>query len=97
LTAHRWCPAFRAGFDERRFRSNTEEMDFDGSTLIAGLFGSGVGFVLFSYGKKMNRFPHLAIGLVLLVAPYFLPGALSILLVTSGLVGLLWLGVRLGY
>jgi hypothetical protein len=72
-------------------------MDFEGSTVIAGLFGSGIGFVLLRYGRKMSRLPHLMIGIVLLVAPYFLPGATSILLVTAGLLGLLWLGVRLGY
>jgi hypothetical protein len=46
-------------------------LGLDASSLIAGLFVSSVGFVLFSYGKKMSRPPQMAGGLLLMVFPYF--------------------------
>jgi hypothetical protein len=39
-------------------------VDIDASSLIAGLFVSSVGFVLFSYGKKMGRPPQMVGGLL---------------------------------
>ena len=39
--------------------------------LIGGFLFSAVGFVAFSYGKKMARLWPLVIGLVLMVYPYF--------------------------
>jgi hypothetical protein len=58
---------------------------------------SGVGFVLFTYGKKQDRFPHLAAGLVLMIYPYFVGSAVPMLLVGAAIVGALWLAVRSGY
>jgi hypothetical protein len=73
-------------------------MSFDGPTLIAGFLVSGIGFVLLSYGKKMSRPPHLLTGLILLVYPYFVPGAILTLVIAAALLGLLWFAVkRLGY
>jgi hypothetical protein len=46
-------------------------MNLDPGYLIANLLVSGVGFVLFSYGKKQRRFPHMVMGVVLMVYPYF--------------------------
>jgi hypothetical protein len=56
-----------------------------------------VGFVLFTYGKKQDRFPHLAAGLVLMIYPYFVGSAVPMLLVGAAIVGALWLAVRSGY
>ena len=58
---------------------------------------SGVGFVLFTYGKKQDRFPHLGAGLVLMIYPYFVGSAVPMLLVGAAIVGGLWLAVRSGY
>lgn len=46
-------------------------MNLDPGYLIANLVVSGVGFVLFAYGKKQRRFPHMVMGVVLMVYPYF--------------------------
>ena len=46
-------------------------MNFDPTVLMLSLIPSGVGFVLFVYGKKQNRWPQLVSGLVLMVYPYF--------------------------
>jgi hypothetical protein len=72
-------------------------MSFDGPTLIAGLLVSSIGFVLLSYGKKMSRPPHLLAGLILLVYPYFVPGAILTLVIAAVLLGLLWFAVKMGY
>ena len=72
-------------------------MELDANSLIAGLVVSGVGFVLFSYGRKMSRVPHVVAGLVLLVFPYFVSSVLLMLGIAALLCGLLYLAVRAGY
>jgi hypothetical protein len=72
-------------------------MDFDAGALIAGLAVSAIGFVCFSYGKKMSRAPQLGVGLVLMVFPYFASSALAIALIATGLLFGLWLLVKGGY
>jgi hypothetical protein len=73
-------------------------MSFDGPTLIAGLLVSSIGFVLLSYGKKMSRPPHMLMGLILLVYPYFVPGAILTLVIAAVLLGALRFAVKkLGY
>jgi membrane-bound ClpP family serine protease len=72
-------------------------VDLDASTLAAGFLVSGVGFVLFSYGRKMSRFPHIIVGLVLMVFPYFVPGVLLMFGIAALLCGLLYLATRAGY
>jgi hypothetical protein len=72
-------------------------LDIDASSLIAGLFVSSVGFVLFSYGKKMSRPPQMAGGLVLMVFPYFVPGVLWMLAIGAVLCALIWVAVQRGY
>jgi hypothetical protein len=71
-------------------------MDLSLSTLVAGLLVSGVGFVLFSYGKKLQRVPQLVAGVALMAVPFIAGGAIVVLAVGGGVVGALWLGVRLG-
>jgi hypothetical protein len=72
-------------------------MSFDAPTLLAGLLVSSIGFVLLSYGKKMSRPPQLITGLVLLVYPYFVPGAILTLVIGAVLLGLLWFALKQGY
>jgi hypothetical protein len=72
-------------------------MSFDPASLFLSLIVSGVGFVLFVYGKKQERWPHLVAGLVLMVYPYFVGAAVPMLVVGAAVVGGLWLAVRRGY
>jgi hypothetical protein len=72
-------------------------MSFDPTWLFVSLFPSGIGFVLFVYGKKQGRWAHLATGLALMVYPYFTPGIIS-LVVTGVVIGLVfWNALRLGW
>jgi hypothetical protein len=61
-------------------------MNFDPNWLILSLIPSGIGFVLFVYGKKQARWPQLAGGLLLMAYPYF----------TQSVAALLGVGVALG-
>lgn len=72
-------------------------MNIDASSLIAGLFVSSLGFVLFSFGKKMSRPPQMVGGLVLMVYPYFVQDVLWMLLIGAVLCGLIWVAVQRGY
>ena len=72
-------------------------MSFDPSNLIAGFLISGVGFVLFSSGRKLGRVPHVVVGLVLMIFPYFVPSVLVMIRVGALLCGLLFLATRAGY
>ena len=53
--------------------------DEPGSTwLFLSLIPSGVGFVLFIYGKKEVRLPQLVSGLLLMVYPFFATSVTSL-------------------
>ena len=72
-------------------------MNLDAGSLIAGLVVSGVGYVFFSYGRKMSRTPQVIIGLILMVFPYFVPGVIAMFAIAALLCGLLYLATRAGY
>jgi len=72
-------------------------MSFDAPSILAGLFVSSIGFVLLSYGKKMSRPPQMLTGLILLVYPYFVPGAIWTLAVAVVILGLFWVALKQGY
>jgi hypothetical protein len=58
---------------------------------VVGFLVSSVGFVLLSYGRKLQRPPQLVAGLILLILPYLVPGILWMLVATAGVVGLMYL------
>lgn len=49
------------------------DLEFDPTLLMLSLIPSGVGFVLFVYGKKEHRLPQLLCGILFMVYPYFTP------------------------
>jgi hypothetical protein len=70
-------------------------MSLDPESLLASLVVSSIGFVLFRYGRKQSRFPQTAIGVAMLVYPYFITSVPYMLLVCAALLGLLWLMIYL--
>jgi len=72
-------------------------VSFDPTWLFFSLIPSGVGFVLFVYGKKQSRWPQLVAGLLLMVYPYFATSLVS-LVATGAVIGsMLWYAIRLGW
>jgi hypothetical protein len=71
-------------------------MNFDPAYLGASLLISGIGYVLFSYGRKQRRMPHTGIGFVMLVYPYFVTNIAAMMGTGALLVGVLWGLVYLG-
>jgi hypothetical protein len=72
-------------------------VNLDASSLIAGFVVSGVGFVLFSYGRKMGRVPHVVAGLVLMIFPYFVPSVPLMFGIGAVLCVLLYALTRAGF
>ena len=69
----------------------------DTTLLFISLIPSGIGFVLFVYGKKQGRWPHLVAGLALSVYPWVATTVLTLLTVGL-LIGFgLWYAVRVGW
>ncbi len=71
-------------------------MDFDANALLASIVPSSIGLVAFMYGKRQGRIPHMAIGVVLMIYPYFISNILLMFGIAAVLSLLLWLLVRLG-
>jgi hypothetical protein len=71
-------------------------MSFDPASLITSLVVSSVGWVLFSYGRKQQRFPHVVTGILMMVYPYFMSSVALQLTMLPVLLLLLWVATRFG-
>jgi hypothetical protein len=72
-------------------------MSIDPTWLLLSLIPSGIGFVLFVYGKKQERWPQLLAGVLLMIYPYFTPGLTSLIAVGAAIGVALWYAVHLGW
>ncbi|MBK7580495.1 MAG: hypothetical protein IPI67_09850 [Myxococcales bacterium] len=72
-------------------------MSLDANSLLASLLVSSIGMVLFIYGKRQSRLPHMGVGIVMLVYPYFVGSPLWMLGIAALLVAALIGAVRLGW
>jgi len=71
-------------------------MDLEPNALLASLIVSAIGFVVFMYGKKQQRVPHIVIGLLLCAFPYVVGDVVWISVIAGVLLAALWLGTRFG-
>lgn len=69
-------------------------MDLSTGALLASLAVNALGLGLFLYGKKLRRIPQAAGGILLMAGPYFLPGALWILLFGAAVTAGVWFAAR---
>ena len=69
----------------------------DATLLFLSLIPGGIGFVLFVYGKKQQRWIHLVAGLAFMTYPYFTTTSTSLTIVGVVLGAALWLAVRSGW
>ena len=72
-------------------------MTINATWLFLSLIPSGIGFVLFVYGKKQERWPQLAAGVAFAVYPYFATSTTSLIVVGAAIGVALWLALRLGW
>jgi hypothetical protein len=72
-------------------------VNFDPTWLFLSLIPSGIGFVLFVYGKKQDRGVHMLAGIVFSVYPYFTSSIFALVGVGAVLGVGLWLAVRAGW
>jgi hypothetical protein len=72
-------------------------MNLDGNSLLLSLLVSGIGFVLFEYGRRQVRAPQIVFGLALMIFPYFVSNIAAMAGVGAALVGACILVVRLGW
>jgi hypothetical protein len=72
-------------------------MNLDPTWLFLSLIPGGIGFVLFVYGKKQQRWPQLAAGLALLIYPYFTDSVTALVVVGLAIGVGLFAAIRLGW
>ena len=65
-------------------------MNFSIGNLIGGFLFGGIGFIAFTYGKKLGNYRVLVIGLILMVYPYFIPNNFLLYLIGAILTGALY-------
>ena len=71
--------------------------DFDPTLLIVSMIPSGIGFVLFTYGRKMHRLPQLVGGIALMVYPYFTPTVTTMISVGLLICAIVWFVVQMDW
>jgi hypothetical protein len=69
----------------------------DATWLFLSLIPAGIGFFLFAYGKKQQRWPLVAAGLAFMVYPYFTTTTTSMTVVGVALGAALWFAIRAGW
>ena len=80
----------RGGLNKRRRLVCWAAMNFDPTWLFLSLIPGGIGFVLFVYGRKQERWPQLVGGLIFMVYLYFTTSVLSLVATGTILGAVLW-------
>jgi hypothetical protein len=57
----------------------------------------GIGFVLFTYGRKQQRIPQLVAGLLFMIYPFFITSTTGLLLCGLLLSLATWWAIRMGW
>jgi hypothetical protein len=66
-------------------------VNFSAANLIGGLVFGSIGFVAFMYGKRMNLWKAMFVGLALMVYPYFVSNDIAMIVVGAIGSASLWL------
>jgi hypothetical protein len=72
-------------------------MNLSMSGIVLGILLSLVGIALLTYGRKEVRIPHMVVGGILLIYPYFIGNWIAVLAIAAFLVGGLAFVSHLGY
>jgi hypothetical protein len=71
-------------------------VNLDLGSLLASALASGIGYVLFHYGRRSERLPQIVSGLGLMLFPMFVSGATAVLAVTGLILVGFWASLRAG-
>jgi hypothetical protein len=71
-------------------------VSFDPNSLLLSLLVGSIGFVLFVYGRKQARLPHMLVGSAMFIYPYFVSNVAISAAIAVALIVILWLAVRMG-
>jgi len=72
-------------------------VSLDLNVLLFSIFTSGVGGVLFVYGRKQERPPQLVAGIILIVYPYFVSSLAMSVAIFAVIVAAMWIAIRQGW
>jgi hypothetical protein len=72
-------------------------MDLSMGGIVVGIFIGLIGIALISYGRKEVRVPHMVVGGILLVYPYFVGNWILIIGIAAFLLGGLAFASHQGY
>ena len=72
-------------------------LTFDPAWLFLSLIPSGIGLVLFVYGKKQARMPQLIGGIILMVYPILTPTIASLVGIGVLVCVAVWMAIRAGW
>ncbi len=72
-------------------------MNIDSTWLVLSLIPSGVGFILFVYGRKQVRMPQLVAGIAMMVYPYFTASVTWLTVVGVAIGAALYVALQLGW
>ena len=85
------------GLPSRPYLWHNWQVDLDGNQILLSLLVSGIGLVLFMYGKRQSRIPQLVTGLVLCIFPYFVSNLWLMGGITVVILAVCWLLVNMGF
>lgn len=60
-------------------------MSFSLANIVGGVIFGAIGFVAFVYGKRMQAYRALGIGLALMIFPYFVDNVIAMYCIGAGL------------
>jgi hypothetical protein len=73
------------------------QVDLDGNQILLSLLVSGIGLVLFMYGKRQSRIPQLVTGVVLCIFPYFVSNLWLMGGITLAILFVCWALIKSGF
>ena len=71
--------------------------NFSFGSLMASMVVSGIGFVLFKYGRRRGRSIFVTFGIILMIYPYFIYDMSLLIYITAGLCAVLYFLVKQGF
>jgi len=69
-------------------------MDLETGSFVTSLIVSSIGFVVFMYGRRQERLPHVMVGLLMMGFPYFVPSVPLMIGIAAALLAGLWAAIR---